>query len=68
MDKQSKKDACYLGKDNRHLITAICNGKTMSVTIQSTSGVQSYSLGLIPQDGYSTKVLNKMARNINYPR
>ena len=50
LTKQNKKDACYLGRDSKHLITVICSDEKMSVTIQSVSGIQSYYLDLIPQD------------------
>lgn len=50
MEKENKKSACYIGKDNKHLITVICSDKKMSVTVQSVSGIQTYYLNLIPQD------------------
>ena len=46
---EQKIDACYLGKDSKHLVAVICDKEKMSVTIQSTSGVQCYCLDLIPQ-------------------
>lgn len=42
--KVNKKDAYYLGKDSKHLVTAVCDGKQMTVVVTSATRITFYSL------------------------
>ena len=44
--EQNKKDVCYVGKNNKHLITVICNDNKMTVTIHSIDDIKVYHLYL----------------------
>lgn len=46
MTEQNKKDVCYVGKNNKHLITVICNDNKMTVTIHSIDDIKVYHLYL----------------------
>ncbi|MBD7894587.1 hypothetical protein H9564_02420 [Limosilactobacillus sp. Sa3CUN2] len=46
MKEENKKDACYVGKDSKHLITVSCNDKKMTVVIQSIGNIKIYRLDL----------------------
>ena len=47
MNEQNKKSACYIGKDNKHLITVNCTNGKMTVAVHSIDGIKFYCLDLI---------------------
>lgn len=47
MNEQNKKSTCYIGKDNKHLITVSCSNDKMTVVVHSIDGIKFYYLDLI---------------------
>lgn len=45
MDEKKKKHlSSFVGKDDRHLITAVCDDKQLTVVIETATGITSYFL------------------------